>query len=94
MARPISLKGVDQRLIDFVHRNGLVVTSARGGKHNVGSKHPLGEAVDVRSRGLTEEFIGHLIRDADAHGLRLRDERVRPPHQAVWGGPHLHVETR
>jgi hypothetical protein len=91
--------GVDGRLLAFADRNGLVITSGRGGHHNVGSKHYRGEAIDVSVRHdrrgvpLSAERIGHLARDCGQHGLRLRDERTRPPGQAVWGGPHLHVEV-
>jgi hypothetical protein len=90
---PVDLHGVDQRLLDFADRNGLHITSGRGGLHNLHSKHYLGEAIDVRSRGLTEAFVEHLERDARQHGLTLRDERNRPLGQKIWGGPHLHLEV-
>lgn len=89
----VVLEGVDPRLLAFCHRNGLVVTSGRNGKHNAHSKHPRGLALDFRSRTLTEEFVLHLFRDAKKSGLRLLDERTRPPGQKVWGGPHFHVEV-
>lgn len=87
------LHGVDQRLLDFAARNGLTITSGRDGHHNTGSLHYRGLALDFRSRGLKSAFIAHLGRDADQHGLTLRDERKRPPGQLVWGGPHLHLEV-
>jgi hypothetical protein len=92
--------GVDQPLIDFADRNGLVITSGRGGRHNPGSKHYLGKALDFsvrhdrRGNPITEERWEHLARDAREHGMLLRDERQRPPGQAVWSGPHGHVEER
>jgi hypothetical protein len=91
--------GCDSRLLSFALRNGLIITSGRGGQHNVGSKHYRGLAIDVSVRHnragapLTEDFISHLKRDCAAHGLLLRDERTRPPGQKVWAGPHLHCEV-
>lgn len=85
--------GVDSRLLAFADRNGLKITSGRGGVHNVGSKHYRGLAIDVRSRGLTDAVIEHLKRDAEQHGLLVRDERQRPPGQKVWSAPHLHIEV-
>jgi len=87
------LDGVDGRLLSFAHRNGLHITSGREGRHNIGSKHYSGKAIDFRTRGLSEEFWQHLERDALEHGLKLRDERLRPHGQKVWGGPHAHLET-
>lgn len=92
-AKGVDFIGVDHRLIEFCVRNGLFATSARDGHHNVGSKHYEGKAIDFRSRGLTEEFVAHLERDAQQSGLTLRDERQRPPGQKVWNGPHWHLET-
>jgi hypothetical protein len=95
----ISLKGVDPRLIAFTTRNGLKVTSARGGKHNVGSKHYIGEALDFSVRVLSNGkkfppgYWEHLERDAEQHNLVLLDERTRPPGQVVWGGAHGHIQT-
>jgi hypothetical protein len=89
----VKLAGVDHRLLDYARRNGLVVTAGTNGKHNVGSKHYQGHAIDFRSRGLEEEFVGHLERDAKQHGLILRDERTRPPGQKVWSGGHFHCEV-
>lgn len=96
--------GVDPRLLHFADRNGLVITSGRGGKHNTGSKHSRGLAIDVSVRRnrvgapLTDSYIEHLKRDCAASGLRLLDERRRPIRhdgtpQPVWSGPHLHVEV-
>lgn len=92
-AKTVLLAGVDQRLLAFAERNNLFVTSGRDGHHNVGSKHPLGLALDFRTRGMAEEFWQHLVRDAEQHGLKLRDERQRPKHQAIWSAPHGHVEV-
>lgn len=91
-SRRVKLHGVDERLLEFCRRNGLVITSGRDGSHNQQSKHYRGEAIDFRSRGLEEEFVAHLERDAKEHGLILRDERVRPENQPIWHGGHFHLE--
>jgi hypothetical protein len=85
--------GVDKPLLDFADRNGLYITSGKSGKHNIGSKHYTGHAIDFRTIGMTEAFFQHLVRDAKQSGLILRDERKRPPGQKVWAGPHGHLET-
>lgn len=96
----VNLAGVDPRLISYADRNGLKITSARGGKHNTNSKHPRGEAIDFSVRTLRngkrfpKGYWEHCERDAAAHDLILRDERVRPEGQKVWSAPHGHVETR
>lgn len=90
----ITLVGVDPRLIAYAKRNGLHITSTLGGKHNKNSKHPLGKAIDFRSRGLTDEFVEHLKRDAHDSDLILRDERVKPPKQKIWSAPHFHLECK
>jgi hypothetical protein len=81
-----------ERLRQFAVRYGLTITSEAGGRHNPGSLHYAGRAIDVRSRGLTEEFVAHLRKAAADLGIRLRDERTRPAGQGVWGGPHLHLD--
>ena len=78
----------------FALRWGLTITSETEGRHNPGSLHYQGRAIDVSARGLTDEAVRAIDRSAAAEGIRLRDERRRPPGQAVWGGPHLHLELR
>lgn len=96
----VNLDGVDQRLIAFLNRNGLKCTSARDGKHNPGSKHPKGEAIDFSVRVLVggkkfpKGYWEHLERDAHEHDLTLLDERTRPPGQVVWRGSHGHCQTK
>lgn len=73
---------------------GFTVTAkndARG--HNPGSRHYVGHAVDVRTRGKTNEEVEEFMAFMRSQGYIVRDERVRPPGQRVWGGPHVHVET-
>jgi hypothetical protein len=85
------LKPLD-KLLDFARRHNLHVTSTTGGSHNVGSLHFLGRAIDVRSRTLTEAQVHEIKVAANAEGIKVRDERIRPAGQKVWGGPHLHLE--
>jgi tape measure domain-containing protein len=66
---------------------GLVVTSTTGGRHNKGSLHPLGRAIDVDDIGMTPQKIAAL----EAMGFRVKDERTRPKGQKVWGGSHYHL---
>ncbi|WP_199243315.1 peptidoglycan-binding protein [Vitiosangium sp. GDMCC 1.1324] len=76
----------------LAEQHGLTVTSTMGGKHNPGSKHYQGRAIDVRTRGVSPERIDAFIADARSHGYNVRDERSRPRGQAVWSGPHLHID--
>jgi hypothetical protein len=72
--------------------HGFVVTSTNGGKHNVGSKHYRGLAIDVRTRDKTVAEIQNFISVCLAERLTVRDERKRPVGQKVWSGSHLHIE--
>ena len=83
-----------------------VVTSSTGGKHNPGSKHSAGEAIDIRiwADPNPTTSTGEPISAEDAQRLvdelrrqlgdnfRVRNEREHPPGQEVWGGPHIHIE--
>ncbi len=80
------------KLLAFAAAHGLHVTSTTGGHHNVGSLHYIGHAIDVRSLGLSEIHVQEIEKAAAAEGIHVRDERHHPPGQAVWGGPHLHLE--
>lgn len=79
-------------LSEFARASGFAVTSTTGGRHNAGSLHPLGRAVDVRTFDKTSEQITQLMIRAIQAGIRVVDERIRPTGQKVWGGPHLHLE--
>lgn len=73
---------------------GFTVTGRNEQKgHNVGSRHYVGEAIDVRTAGKTKAEIEDYMKFMRSQGYIVRDERNRPPGQAVWGGPHIHVET-
>jgi peptidoglycan hydrolase-like protein with peptidoglycan-binding domain len=76
----------------LAEQHGLTVTSTTGGRHNTRSKHYQGRAIDVRSRGVSQAQLDAFMADARAHGYTVRDERTRPAGQAVWGGPHIHIE--
>lgn len=79
-------------LVKKAEENSFHVTSTNGGKHNVGSKHYLGLAIDVRTRDKSGKEIVDFMNLLRGEGLIVRDERVRPPRQKVWGGAHLHIE--
>jgi len=79
-------------LVKLAEDNGFHVTSTNGGSHNRGSKHFLGLAIDVRTRDKTARQITDFMNLVRNQGLRVLDERTRPPGQRVWGGPHLHIE--
>ena len=70
----------------------FVVTSAKGGTHNTGSKHYRGLAIDVRTRDKTAAQIAEFVQICRGFGLIVRDERIRPNNQKVWSGAHLHIE--
>lgn len=79
-------------LKSFANENGFFVTSTTGGKHNVGSKHYRGLAIDVRTNDKSAAEIAWFIEEARKAGIYVADERVRPKGQKEWGGPHLHLE--
>ena len=83
---------------------GLNPSSVMSGKHNIGSKHYHGKALDL---GLNTSFGGDKRKMEDfknyflnrqAQGfytnIKLRDETTRPKGQKVWGGSHLHFEIQ
>lgn len=77
----------------FAQQRGFVVTSTAGGRHNPGSAHYDGRAIDVRTNDQSDEAIQQFMNDARAAGLNVRDERTRPAGQVVWSGPHLHLSV-
>jgi len=80
------------KMLDFASKEGLRVTSTTGGHHNLGSLHPAGRAIDVGTNGLSPETINKIIQDAKQNGIQVRDEREHPAGQAIWSGPHLHLQ--
>jgi hypothetical protein len=81
-------------MVRLARKHGLTVTSTTGGRHNRGSLHGRGRAIDVRTRGVSNARLNAFMRDARAHGYQVLDERRRPSGQAVWSGPHLHLQKR
>ncbi len=79
-------------LVALAEAEGFHVTSTTGGKHNRGSKHFKGLAIDVRTRDKTDDEIERFLRICRSRGLKAIDERTHPDGQVVWGGPHLHIE--
>lgn len=70
------------------------VTAGSGGGHNPNSLHALNRAIDVRTRDKPDAEVERFKRACRAANYRVLDERKRPKGQAVWSGPHLHVEDR
>lgn len=80
-------------LLSFLQEKGLTPGSTTGGRHNLNSRHYTGNAVDIKgSGGFSDAQVSALAQEAASRGFRLRDERTRPARQAVWGGPHVHLE--
>ncbi|MFL6228431.1 MAG: hypothetical protein ACJ741_06595 [Pyrinomonadaceae bacterium] len=77
----------------FAGEHGFTVTSTTGGRHNAGSAHYAGHAVDVRTRDKQPAEVEDFIQKARDAGLRVLDERTRPAGQKVWGGPNVHIQT-
>lgn len=80
-------------LVAFAKAEDFFVTSTNGGKHNKGSKHYLGRAIDVRTWNKTPEECEAFMKKAENLGIKVRDERTQPPGQKVWSGPHIHLEV-
>lgn len=79
-------------IVALAEKENFTVTSTNSGKHNVGSKHYLGLAIDVRTRDKTAFKCDQFIKLCREKGLVVRDERRKPPGQKVWSGAHLHIE--
>lgn len=81
-------------LVDIAKRYGIPVTSTTGGKHNKGSKHYQGLAIDIDHRAyqkLPQDKRQAFDSEVMKLGAKIHDETVRPKGQAVWGGPHYHI---
>lgn len=72
----------------FQPTSGLATTG-----HNPGSKHYTGDAEDFSVQGKSPAEVDAFIKQMQAKGYTVRDERVRPTGQQVWDGAHIHVET-
>jgi len=80
------------KMMALAKSKGFTVTSTVDGKHNSGSKHYRGKAMDVRTYDKTDAQIQEFMKFMRGQGYKVVDERKRPPNQAVWGGAHLHIE--
>jgi hypothetical protein len=80
-------------LFFFAKGESMHVTSTTGGKHNPGSVHGLGRAIDVRTWDKKKSVVDQFIDWARANGIRVRDERTRPKGQKEWSGPHIHLSV-
>ena len=78
-------------VLSVIEPHGGRITSTNGGRHNVGSTHYSGGAVDVGMGRETPEQQETIKAQLLAAGYEVRDERSRPRGQAVWSGPHLHI---
>lgn len=78
-------------IVKIVQGMGWKVTSTTQGKHNIGSLHPKGRAVDISVRDKTDFHVATLTEVLGNLGYVVRDERVRPKGQRVWSAPHVHV---
>lgn len=70
-----------------------IVTSTTGGRHNKGSLHYQGKAVDLSCKFKTDLDVLLLTDTLEELGYRVRDERVHPIGQAIWHGAHLHISV-
>ena len=70
----------------------VTARSSKSG-HNARSRHYVGEAIDVRTAGKTNAEVEDFMSFMESQRYIVRDERKRPRGQAVWSGPHIHVET-
>lgn len=81
-----------KEISEFAKKHGFTITSTTGGKHNVGSNHYRGFAVDVRTRDKSPQEVAEFMALARKAGLYVKDERTHPKGQKVWSGPHLHLQ--
>jgi hypothetical protein len=72
-----------ERAYGELHVAGMV-TSGMEGQHRPGSRHPLGLALDFRTRDLTRQQVEYLAR-------RIR-EQLGAGYDVVIERTHLHVE--
>lgn len=71
---------------------GWRVTATTNGKHNTGSKHYQGKAVDLSVRGKTQFDVDMLTLIMENEGYVVLDERKKPKNR-VWSAPHMHISV-
>ena len=82
---------------------GLNPSSIDEGRHNTGSAHYEGKALDLGlnttfkgDQDAMDKFLGFLSSSEGKKqfpNIRVLDERNRPVGQKVWSGSHLHIEV-
>jgi hypothetical protein len=89
------------KVVEDFKMMGLNPSSIDSGKHNVGSRHYEGKAVDL---GLNTTFGGDINKMKQFKqwfetegknkypGLKLIDETTKPSGQKEWSGAHYHLE--
>ena len=96
-----SVKGRIYPIVDELQALGFKPSSVDTGKHNVGSLHGQGRAVDLGinttfggDNKKMENFLENVYPKLKQKypGLKLHDERNHPKGQAVWSGSHFHLE--
>jgi hypothetical protein len=91
-----SSKKPPSTLLTLANDLGLRVTSGfSSGGHNTGSMHYHGSkqdpgAIDVDNRNVTPQQLDSIR----SQGYRVLDETTRPAGQAVWTGPHYHIDKK
>ncbi len=94
-AKPTAPSKQSKTLLQFASDNGYRVTAGFShGGHNTGSRHYTGTqdnpgAIDIANQGVD---YNRLLAAARAQGIRVVNETARPPGQAVWTGPHYHLQ--
>jgi len=97
----VVLAGVDERLLQFAHFLGalskgifgipVIITSGKDSIHVQGSKHALGQAIDIRTKDKTPEantLLLHIIHYAgETYHVTSFDET------ALGDEGHIHLET-
>lgn len=78
-------------IVKIVESLGWRVTATTNGRHNTGSKHPKGKAVDVSVKFKNDLDVMTLTEILTNQGYGVKDERIRPTGQLVWSAPHLHL---
>lgn len=93
--------GVDERLIHFAHFLGalskgifgipVTITSGKDSLHVSGSKHMLGQAIDIRTKDKTDEAIALLLHIIHYSGLGFHVTAF--DETALGDEGHIHLET-
>lgn len=88
-SRGVNYEGVSSKIKEYLgslpeeYRNKLLVTSGKDGTHSKGSKHYIGNAVDLR---FDENLHSYINKTASSYGLKT----MNPYHGTA---PHTHLEV-